>query len=73
MGYYLNGGGFTVDDVEFRMYVPGEPKEELGKCASCKSWYSRVKELALWVDYDQIKVEVCPNCAEDYHPEAVTI
>lgn len=74
MGYYLEGGGYSVDDVAFRMYIPGaEPKKTLGKCASCKSWFSRISELALWVDYQDIKVEVCPNCAEDYYPEAVTV
>lgn len=49
-----------------------ESKKELGKCASCKSWFSRVREDALMVAYGDtdIYVEVCGYCAEDYYPEA---
>jgi hypothetical protein len=55
------------------MQTKQEAKKTLGKCASCKSWFSRIRELALFVDYQDIKVEVCPTCAEDYYPEAVIL
>jgi hypothetical protein len=85
MAYQIDNAGYEVDGFKFDLWVPTiteealqlaqqeEAKKTLGKCASCKTWFSRVSELALWVDYDEIKVEVCPNCAEDYYPEAVTI
>lgn len=55
------------------MQTKEEAKKTLGKCASCKTWFNRIRELALFVDYKDIKVEVCPNCADDYYPEAVTL
>jgi hypothetical protein len=45
----------------------------LGKCVSCKSWFSRAKFRILWLESDGIYLEVCPYCAEDYYPEAVIL
>ena len=46
-----------------------EQVETTGKCASCKSWFNRIKESILWVDCQDVKVEICQNCADDFYPE----
>jgi hypothetical protein len=41
----------------------------VGKCFSCKSWFSRVESI--WIDHeDGFWVEVCPDCVKDFYPEA---
>ena len=76
MGYYLEGNGYQVDGITFKLWVPGdavatetkteEPKPISRKCANCKCWFNQwPNDEPNLVDYFGVYVQICDYCAKE--------
>ena len=76
MGYYLEGNGYQVDGITFKLWVPGdavatetkteEPKPISRKCANCKCWFNQwPNDEPNLVAYFGFYVQICDYCAKE--------